>query len=169
MLLLEAMIFPILDPRSLIMQYLTKIRTFESSSSPNVCTYSMCMCALIISWLKCVCMYVCTPYFLALMQTDILYFDFGVAIDSGITYVLYMYMYFLYWPSNHAWYQCTCTSSVRHGEGGINEMTIMNYLRAIKTNSKKYKKLCMWGKSVDSRAVYYQIFGYLFLQESHRY
>ena len=47
----------------------------------------------------------------------------------------------------------TCTSSVRHGEGGINEMTIMNDLRAIKTISKKYKKLCMWEKSVDSRAV----------------
>ena len=41
-------------------------------------------------------MYVCTLYFLALVQTDILYFDFGVAIDSSITYVLYMYMYFPY-------------------------------------------------------------------------
>ena len=57
-----------------------------------------------------------------------------------------------------------------HGEGGINEMTIMNFLRAIKANGNKYKKLCMWEKSMDSRAVLIiRFLVSLFLQESHRY
>ena len=62
-----------------------------------------------------VCVYVCVDTLLLGSGTDwYLILDFGVAIDSSITYVhyMYMYMYFPYWPSNHPWYQCTCMSSV---------------------------------------------------------